>query len=195
MKLVIFDFDDTVVRLGIDWHAVKAEVLALVRREGIAVDDGQHLVPLGNRLSDDARLKAEIDRIYLKYELGCADRRAYTVFPEVLALVKELKARGMLLAIASGNHTDSIKTILAQLGLLDQFDFVCGRDSVPRNKPSPDQLELILRKLGAPRDEVLFVGDSVNDEDAAAAAGLTFFRFDKGPKKDVPGLRGKLGLP
>jgi phosphoglycolate phosphatase len=190
--LAIFDFDDTILILGIDWGEVKDEVAALAGRAGIKADKAEHLVPLGNRLSAGPEMKKAIDEIYLKYEKECAEMKRYAMIPEMVALIKGLRAKGVQLAIASGNHTESIRLILPKIGLEGCFDFICGRDSVERNKPAPDQLELILRELGAARADAIFIGDSINDENAAKAAGIRFFRLEKGLKKNMEGLRKAL---
>lgn len=193
-ELVIFDFDDTILILDIDWGKVKEKVVALAEKAGIKVDRSEHLVPLGNKLSTDPKMKKAIDRIYLKFEKDCAINKRYTTLPAMVALVKKLREKGIKLAIASGNHTESIKLILPQIGLDGCFDFICGRDSVERNKPAPDQIKLILRQLLMTRENTIFIGDSMNDENAAKAAGVHFFRLDKGPEKDINRLREVLGL-
>ncbi len=193
-RLVIFDFDDTLLILGINWGAVRGEVASLARKSGLETDRNEHLVPLGNRLSADPALKSAIDEIYLKFEMACADDGRYTVVPEMVGLVKELRSQGARLAIASGNHTESIRAILRKIGLESDFDFVCGRDSTERGKPAPDQLELIMKTLGIGKADTIFIGDSIYDQNAAKAAGLGFFRLEKGTKKDIAGLRRALGL-
>jgi phosphoglycolate phosphatase len=188
-KLVIFDFDDTLVHLDVDWQDVKSEVLSLARSEGISVDVAQHLVPMGNALSERPALKEAIDSIYLRHEMLCAEGRGYVPFRDMLALAKELRAKGRKIAIASGNHTLSIRRILADLGLLQDFDLVCGRDAVPRNKPAPDQLLLIMRKLAARKQDALFAGDSPFDRLSAKAAGIDYVSLRPNSGADLAKLR------
>jgi phosphoglycolate phosphatase-like HAD superfamily hydrolase len=176
IDLVIFDFDDTLLHLVIDWKAVKSEVVKVMADKGMGTDPAERLVPMSNRLSEDPGLKSEIDSIYLSFESRCASGRGYRVIPEMVALVKELRSGGLKLAIASGNHSGSIKEILSQIGLLGSFDIICGRDSVSRNKPAPDQPMLIMGNLGITAGKTLFVGDSVNDEGAAKAAGIAYIK-------------------
>ncbi|MFN7991908.1 MAG: HAD family hydrolase [Candidatus Micrarchaeia archaeon] len=183
--LVIFDFDDTLLHLNVRWHNVREEVVALARRDGLDVDPHQHLVPLGNMLARSPERKKTIDRIYRMHELGCVSEQGYEPFPDMLRLVRELRSRGKKLAIASGNHTDTLKAVLARLGITDSFDIVCGRDAVDNNKPEPDQLLLIMERLGAGKGSTLFVGDSPNDELAARAAGIAFFRTGRDHGSDA----------
>lgn len=193
-RLVIFDFDDTLLHINVRWDAVRSDVLALARKDGIAVDPQQHLVPLGNYLSDRPARKKAIDAIYLKHESDCIDKKNYVVFPKMLALAKELKAEGFVLAVASGNHSESINRVMAELNETGMFAVVCGRDVVERNKPAPDQLLLILEKTGVDKKGALFVGDSINDAGAAKAAGIRHFHVRPNDENDILALR-KILLP
>ncbi|MFH0884754.1 MAG: HAD-IA family hydrolase [Candidatus Micrarchaeota archaeon] len=193
-RLVIFDFDDTLLHLDVDWKAVKADIVKLAREAGVKVDESQNLVPLGNRLSAHHGLKDKVDGIYLKHETICAERRAYTPFSQILDIARELKVKGLKTGIASGNHTDSIKRILSDLGILDSFDVICGRDAVARSKPAPDQLLLIMEKTGVKMGEVIFVGDSMHDRLSAKAAGIYLFLVHPNSSYDATRLRHELGL-
>ncbi|MEW6722674.1 MAG: HAD family hydrolase [Candidatus Micrarchaeota archaeon] len=192
MKLAVFDLDDTLLHLRVSWPEVRREVVALARGKGLAADESEHLVPLGNRLASVPEIKAGIDAIYLKYETACMEGREYTVYPEMVALVRSLRAGGLRLAIASGNHTSVIRKILSDIGLIREFDVVLGRDTVANNKPHPDQLIRIMDALGAKPEETVFIGDSIYDAGAAAAAGVKFIKVHKGPGKDVAALKEAL---
>jgi len=175
-KAVIFDFDNTLMLLGVNWNRVKADIVRLAKAERVPIDEGQHIIFLSNLLSDTPARKDAIDGLYLKYEGECIRQRRYTAFPEMLSLVRRLKAAGYSLAIASGNHTISIMELLSESGLLDCFTAVCGRDLVKNNKPAADQVYFVLGKLGIAPEDALFVGDSVNDEAAARESGVRFFK-------------------
>ncbi|MDD5339680.1 MAG: HAD-IA family hydrolase [Candidatus ainarchaeum sp.] len=191
-KLVIFDFDDTLLHLNVRWDAVRNDVIALARKEGVAVDPKQHLVPMGNLLSNAPARKKAIDAIYLRHEADCIAKANYVVFPQMLALAKDLKANGFRLGMASGNHTDNIRRILAELNEAGLFEFVCGRDMVAHNKPAPDQLLVILGKAGLGAKDAIFVGDSINDAGAAKAAGMAHFHVRPNDEGDIRKLRGLL---
>jgi len=194
-RLVIFDFDNTLVHLDVDWKAAKADIIALAREKGVKIDPGQNIVPLGNRLSAHHGLKDAVDGIYLRHEMVCADRRSYAAFARMFDIVRELKAKGVKVGIASGNHTDSIRRILSDIGESGPFDFICGRDAAPRSKPAPDQLLLLVEKAGVNKEDVLFVGDSSHDIHSAKAAGIFLFLVRPDSSFDAARLRHLLGLP
>lgn len=190
-KAVIFDFDNTLLLLNVRWDLVKADIVRLAKSGGADIDENMHIIPLTNLLSGTAERKSAIDRIYLAYEEKCVRRKDYRLFPDMLSLARELKAEGCRTAIASGNHTITLRAVLAEIGMLDAFDVICGRDMVARNKPAPDQVHLVLEKLGIGPGDALFVGDSANDEAAARDSGVAFFRV-KDPKADAARLRAML---
>ena len=191
-ELVIFDFDDTIVHLDIPWTEVKEDVIRIAEAKKIAVDMTEHLVLLGNRLAEHSEIKKSIDELYLRYELECIDKGAYAPFSNMLHLIKDLRAKRCKLAIASGNHTASIKQILSHMDLLDSFDFICGRNLVTRNKPNPDQLLFILKKLKVSNTHALFAGDSKFDELAAKNAAIRFFLLEPNDWSSLEKLRNLL---
>jgi len=192
-KAVVFDFDNTLLLLGVNWNQVKADIVRLAKAERIPIDESQHIILLSNLLSGSPRMKAGIDGLYLKYEQQAILAGNYRIFPEMLALVRGLKAAGYSLGIASGNHTMSIRELLSGLGLLDCFAVVCGRDMVKNNKPAADQVHFVLGKLGIAPEDALFVGDSVNDEAAAKSSGVAFFKVTN-PKADAERLSSILNI-
>jgi len=192
MKLVIFDFDETILRLNVPWNKVKDEIISMARKSGISIKENQHLVPMGNELSKDPQMKSAIDQIYLKFEMICAEKKSYQIYPEMLALVKELKTKGFMLAIVSGNHSKSIEKILSDLGLSEKFDFICGRDKVENGKPSAEPTLMVMSALGAEKAETLFVGDSIYDSMSAKAAGVAYFKATPGSPADIPKIKALL---
>lgn len=193
-KLIIFDLDDTLIHLDMDWAKVKSEVLALAKRSGVEVDHEQHLIKMSNIVAERPDLKPAVDEIYRKNEAGCVIRKSYAVYHEMVSLVRELKKKGLILAIASGNHSKNIEEILRHIGLSGYFVAVVGRDRAKRSKPFPDQITAIIQKTKISRKNALFIGDSQNDFETAKAAGVDFFKVEKGGTKDTTELRRAIGL-
>jgi phosphoglycolate phosphatase len=194
MKLVIFDLDDTLIHLDVDWAKVKAEVLELARAQGVELDPAEHLIRMSNLVSARPDLKPKVDEIYRKNEAGCVLRKSYTIYPDMISLVRELKNKEFKLAIASGNHSRSIEDILRQMNLSEHFVAVIGRDRAKRGKPFPDQITAIIQKTKIARKNALFIGDSANDRETAKVAGVSFFKVEKGGTKDTTELRRAIGL-
>jgi phosphoglycolate phosphatase len=186
-KLVIFDFDDTILHLNVDWWAVKEEIISLAKQRGENLDFQQHIISLTNTLSFS--MKNEIDEIFYKHESVCVDSQNYEAFPEMIQLIKDLN--NYQLGIVSGNCVNTIKKALSDLGVYDCFSFICGRELVPVNKPDPAPILKTMETLKSKKEETIFIGNSIVDELAAESAGVSFYRI-KDPRMDAGVLRGKL---
>jgi len=75
------------------------------------------------------------------------------------------------------NRTDTMDRVLEAFGLVDQFDLVVTAVDVPNPKPAPDCLDKIVRRFQVAPSEVMYIGDSVLDQQAARAAGTQFVAF------------------
>ncbi len=88
------------------------------------------------------------------------------------------------LAVAT-NRGNSMGEILAHFSLQQFFQVVITSRDVPRPKPAPDMLHLAARRLGLAAEELLFIGDSELDRQAAVAAGIRFVGY----KSEGEGVR------
>jgi phosphoglycolate phosphatase-like HAD superfamily hydrolase len=99
-------------------------------------------------------------------------REHVTVFPGLGATIGVLAAAGLKLAIYTGSQGESLPP-LQQAGLMHHFDPVITSVHVTQRKPHPEGLIRCLQALGVNAEEAAYVGDSVQDIQAARAAGMT----------------------
>lgn len=92
--------------------------------------------------------------------------------PQVL----ERLSRHMVLALAT-NRGRSVCSILDHFHMLSYFKEIVTSEDVRQPKPSPDMLLLAVERLGLRPEQVLFVGDSELDRQAATRAGLRFVAY------------------
>jgi phosphoglycolate phosphatase len=91
-------------------------------------------------------------------------------------LLDDLASCGYIRAVAT-NRTDTMEKVLADYCLTDKFDMVVTAADVKKAKPDPEQLEKIMARFSLDPDQVLFIGDSIYDQQAARAAGTVFAAF------------------
>jgi putative hydrolase of the HAD superfamily len=115
-----------------------------------------------------------------------------TVDPEILALVRDVRAAGRPVGLAS-NATDLLRGDLERLGLVDEFDAVISSSELKVHKPAPEFFEQACAILGVDPPWVLFVDDDDRAVRGARAAKLPALRWT-GPQ-DLPYLRKALALP
>ena len=95
------------------------------------------------------------------------------LFEGVPETMRVLEDKGMVLGIVSTKFRYRIETVLEREKVLDSFDVIVGGEDVVHHKPDPESLELAMKKLGL-RENVLYVGDSVTDAEAARRAFVPF---------------------
>lgn len=111
-------------------------------------------------------LRALFDKHYARTAVSGS-----ALFPQVKETLAQLAARGLPLAVVTNKPTPFVAPMLVALGIGDDFSLIIGGDDVAQRKPHPAPLYLVLGKLGLRAHELLFVGDSRNDIQAAQAAG------------------------
>jgi HAD superfamily hydrolase (TIGR01549 family) len=98
-----------------------------------------------------------------------------TIEPTLVDLLNQIRPP-VKTAIAT-NRTDTMHHLLKEFGLEGQFDMVVTSLDVTRPKPHPEPLQKILDHFGLGSREALYVGDSVVDARAAAAARMPFAAY------------------
>lgn len=93
------------------------------------------------------------------------------LFPGALAALRELDARGFLLAVATGKSRRGLARDLAAHGIESLFAETRSADDAP-SKPHPQMLLDIMASLGMAAGETLMVGDTAYDLEMARNAGV-----------------------
>jgi HAD superfamily hydrolase (TIGR01509 family) len=106
----------------------------------------------------------------------------YLRFIKYMAIEPDLKAllaglREKYRTAVATNRTDTMDRVLEAFGLTDQFDLVVTALDVPNPKPAPDCLVKVADAFQAAPAEVMYIGDSILDQQAARAAGTQFVAF------------------
>ncbi len=95
--------------------------------------------------------------------------------PGVERLLREARAEGLRLAIATTTSAGNVEALLeANLGAasLDWFEVIAAADLAPVKKPAPDVFHVVLQRMGLPAHGCIAVEDSRNGLVAARGAGL-----------------------
>jgi HAD superfamily hydrolase (TIGR01509 family) len=95
--------------------------------------------------------------------------------PHLKSVLRSVRPR-VKTAIAT-NRTDTMNRVLKEHGLTDLFDLVVTALDVKQAKPHPEMLKKALSHFGLNRDQGIFVGDSLVDQQAAKAAKMPFAAF------------------
>jgi len=182
-RAAIIDLDGTLLDTAADLAAaVNAMLLAMGRAalpvEQVASYVGKGVEVLVHRaltLSLDGRVPADsfapamrsFDAHYRR-ENG----RHASVYPGVLEGLQAMRDAGLKLAVVTNKPIGFAAPLLADTGLAQYFDLVVGGDTVARKKPDPMPMLHVCAQLGIAPEQVVAIGDSLNDALAARAAGM-----------------------
>jgi phosphoglycolate phosphatase len=101
--------------------------------------------------------------------------RYTTVYPGVVEGLQALRAAGIPLACVTNKAMRFTLPLLMRLDLAKYFEQIVAGDTLPQRKPDPEPLLHACGRFGIAAREMLMVGDSVNDAQAARAAGCPVF--------------------
>lgn len=93
-------------------------------------------------------------------------------FAEVPAALLRLRAAGLKTAILSNGSRHSVRTVVANAGLLDSFDHLISVDEVKLFKPHPNVYQLAVDTIKVNKAEILFVSSNAWD-----ATGAKYFGY------------------
>ena len=92
---------------------------------------------------------------------------------ETIPVLKKLKENFTIALVSNFDHPPHIYSLLSNLELISLFDEIIISGEVGYDKPHTKIFETALTQTKRKADEVLFVGDSVEDMEGAKAVGLT----------------------
>ena len=133
----------------------------------------------------DAELFARGYASYQKH-YGANVSRYSKPFDGVVAGLAAFRKMGVRLACITNKAEVFTVPLLRDTGLLDYFELVLSGDSLPKRKPDPLPLLHASQHFGVAPGQLLLIGDSLNDTQAARAAGCPVFCVPYGYNRGAP---------
>lgn len=135
-------------------------------------DGAENLIKRALTAGGDTQLEHfdEAFALYKKYfRADCMYQvKPYDGIPELL---KELKDRGVAVAVLSNKpHVETIQVIETLFGK-DTFDIIQGQTDDLAIKPSPEGVFRILKQLNLAPEDILYLGDTATDMKTGKSAG------------------------
>lgn len=94
-----------------------------------------------------------------------------TVYAGVQAGLEAMRAQGLRLACVTNKPIAFALPLLERTGLRSYFELVYGGDSLAKKKPDALPMLTVCQQFGLQPHQVVAIGDSINDSQAARAAG------------------------
>ncbi|HAS55962.1 MAG TPA: hypothetical protein DEF61_05450 [Firmicutes bacterium] len=112
------------------------------------------------------------------------------IFPEVKKTLDRIKSSNETIGLVSGNSSNHIRLVLKRFGLESYFKVIVGSDMYKNGKPDPEPILLGCKLLSIiPNNNVVYVGDSLQDEECARRAGVSSFIVDRNKEYDDKTLK------
>ncbi len=108
------------------------------------------------------------------------------LYPEVVEGLAAMKALGMRLACVTNKPHALATGLLEKTGLAPWFEVVYGGDSLARKKPDPLPMLQVASDFDLTPAQLLAIGDSSNDAQAARAAGCKVLVVPYGYNHGLP---------
>lgn len=180
IRAVLFDFDGT---LADSSEGIFHTALYSVRELGITKEYSDEDLRrfVGPPLHDcfrtafgmeDPELIESAVAIYRR-EYDSRGYRMMHLYPGMVELIKHLKADGIKVGVATFKGEQLVKFCLENLGVLSLFDSVHGSD-MQENRTKGDIIRLVLDDFSLSGNDVLMIGDTINDLKGAKEAGVQF---------------------
>ena len=197
IKAVVIDLDGTLLHTAPDLaHAAELMMadlgLACPTLETISTYIGNGVSRLVKRVltgemdaEPDAELFARAIAAYQKH-YGEHVSLHSRPFPGVIEGLDAFKAMGVHIACITNKAEQFTHPLLKDTGLFDYFELILSGDTLPKRKPDPLPLLHACEVFKVQPAELLLIGDSLNDTQAARAAGCPVFCVPYGYNRGRP---------
>jgi phosphoglycolate phosphatase len=185
LEALLFDLDGTLLDTAADIALALNRTLLDCGFTPLAEDDVRRLIGRGSpilieraaasqgRIIDAAAQAAMVERFFHHYgELEESNEDSARPYAGAAEALRTLHGAGLRTAVVTNKQHRFADALLRRLNLADWVDIVIGGDTCARRKPDPQPLLFACESLKVPPFSSLMVGDSVNDVQAARAAGI-----------------------
>jgi HAD superfamily hydrolase (TIGR01509 family) len=114
-------------------------------------------------------------------------------FPKARELLQRMRESGLKLAVASSAQPEELEALLRIVGASDLIEEKSSSKDAQDSKPDPDIMQVTLQRIGFPADQVVMLGDTAYDIEAAQKVGVGTVALRSGGWSDDE-LRGALAI-
>ncbi len=184
-RLFIFDFDETVVNLNLNWQELK-ESLSTIVKERFAIE--MTFTPILEKLE---YLKSKVTQeeftpilsyllqgeIHALQEYSTIQTVGFTLLTEIYENIVKKSEGKCHIALLSNNFTKTITLGAKQYGIDPYISYYVGRDMVKKIKPDVEGIKKIHEQFSyIKKSEIVYFGDSAKyDKIVAASYGIEFY--------------------
>ena len=184
IKAIIWDLDGTLIHFKIDFIRARREAIKILKKYGVPknlltvkgsilenVSKSREYFQSNNTYESQkiTQIINEVDGEINKIEYEAALQASHIDgIEEVLEFVER---KNLKQAIFTFNTHRNAEISLQKVKLMKFFELIIGRDNVENMKPHPDHLLSICKSLDVLPSEIIVIGDSSRDIEAALNVG------------------------
>ena len=180
LKAIVIDFDGTIADTEGFYADNFFEVMA---GYGIHCDAEDRVKTLGYgpdekvaMMEKKYQVKLDSPAIAAAFRKMNADRfpedGSHLIFNDVEDALDYCKKQGYALYICSNTDSTKVKKITRQMGIIQYFDDIVGKDISGARKPSSDPYRFMLKQYGYQKEEMAAIEDSRTGVASARGAGI-----------------------
>ena len=191
VRAVMIDLDGTLLDTIPDLAIAANEMLTAMKRPALDADLIRTFVGKGiprlveRTLAATYGMEPTAEQCASALEIfeGCyaaVNGKHTAVYPGVFEGLKQMREMGFPLACITNKAGRFTQPLLERMRLTPYFSEVVAGDTLARKKPDPMPLLHACGKFGIQPADMLMIGDSLNDAEAARSAGCPVFCVDYG---------------
>ncbi len=172
-KVIITDFDGTLVTLELNWEKLKK--IFFSQLEMLYGFKYKSLKQAINSYKRSPRTKAKIlDNLLGSLEVG--NLISYTGNKNLLDYIKNDQKK--IYIIYSSNSKALIEYVLGEMGILNCFEFIISLNNVQHLKPHIEGMNIILSlNAGFSKSDFVMLGNSIEDEQVASLTKIDYLKI------------------
>ena len=182
MKYLIWDFNGTIVddvKLGV--NCINQLITKYLKRPPLKIGEYQDIFTFPVK---DYYEKVGFDFSTLDFkklgnewiELYDEGFKEVTVFDDVVALLNEARNKGYRNVVISASKEDKLKSEMAYLNLTSYFEEILGINDIY----ATSKLAIAQKWAEDKKGELIFLGDSLHDEEVASSIGARCYLISRG---------------
>jgi len=183
IKALVWDLDGTLIHFKINSIKARRKAIKILTDYGIPKKELSITLPIFDNIRISKILYNEygipenkiekilklVNKAVIEVEYEAAIHASLIEgIEEVLDFAKE---KNLKQAIFTYNTHDNAVISLETVAIIDYFDVIAGRDDITNLKPHPDHLNYICKLLNIDCNEILVIGDTSKDIEAALNVG------------------------
>ncbi|MGV8899601.1 MAG: phosphoglycolate phosphatase [Burkholderiaceae bacterium] len=191
IRAAIIDLDGTMLDTAADFHVAINRMRAEFALAPLGIDSIKEFVGRGteNLIRRVLAVDYDLHAIESHFEPAMASyERHYlaingdysSLYPDVVAGLEKFRNDGIRLACVTNKPLAFALPLLKKTGLHDYFEIIYGGDSFTKKKPDPMPLLQVFVDFSVAPQQVVAIGDSSNDVQAARAAGCRILNVPYG---------------